>query len=152
MKKLIVIALAVVMALSVIAFAACGGEKTYEGEYSYAHPYAPDSGAKYGAKVKVTVKGGVILSVAVEDDTDTFFNLTSSWDDKATWQNGQAAFLKSFEGLKVADIQAIKVACADNGVPSGITGAPSTLKVVTGATQSSGRVILAVQNALKDVK
>ena len=54
--------------------------------------------------------------------------------------------------MKVADVQAIKVACAENGVPSGITGAPDSLKVVTGATQSSGRVILAVQNALKDVK
>ena len=63
MKKLIVIALAVVMALSVIAFAACGGEKTYEGEYSYAHPYAPDSGAKYGAKLRLPLR--VALSQAL---------------------------------------------------------------------------------------
>ena len=148
MKKLIVIALVVVMALSVAAFVACGPSGEVEGEYSYNHPYAPDSGAKYGAKVTVTVKGGVITAVEVAADTENFFNLTSSWESKQTWVDGQKAFLDSFVGLSVDEVKAIKVDCAENGVPNTVTGAPAALKVVAGATQSSGRVILAVQNAL----
>ena len=154
MKKLIVIALAVVMALSlVVVLAACEGEKTYDGEYSYAHPYGVE-GKTYGAKVHVTVKGGVIMSVTVDADTEDYFNLTDSWTSKQTWIDGQEAFLKSFEGMTVKELKAIKVACNEKGVPNenGITELPADWNYVTGATQSSGRIILAMQNALKDVK
>ena len=154
MKKLIVIALAVVMALSVVAFAACGGE-TVEGEYSYTNAY--NAAQKYGCKVKVTVKSGVITAIEVEADTADYFNLSAGWTDKAKWENGGQAMIDSFVGLKVEDVKAIKVTCdaetnseahTVKGQPKTITGAPSALKVVAGATQSSGRVILAVQDAL----
>ena len=156
MKKLIVIALAVVLALSaLVVLAACDSEKTYDGEYSYAHPYAPDSGAKYGAKVHVTVKGGVIMGVTVDADTADFFNLTDSWTEegKANWNSHKAEFLKSFEGMTVAELKAIKVECNEKGVPNekGISGMPKDWNYVAGCTQSSGRIILAMQNALKDV-
>ena len=156
MKKLIVIALAVVMAFAVVAFAACGVSGEADGEYSYNHPYAPDSGAKYGAKVHLTVKNGVITALTVEADTDTFFNLTSTWTEagKKTWNDNKDAFVQSFIGLKISDVKAIKVACAENGVPNenGITEFPATLKVVTGCTQSSGRIILAVQDAISKLE
>ena len=148
MKKLIVIALAVVMALSVVAFAACGGAQTVEGEYSYKNAWDKTGTQSYGAKVTVTVKGGVITSVEVAADTDTFFNLSSGWTDKSKWENGEKAMIDSFVGLSVEEVNAITVKCAESGQPESITGAPSALKVVSGATQSSGRLILAVQNAL----
>lgn len=165
MKKLIVIALAVVMALSVVALAACGGEQVLEGEYSYfAWDYATGAVStthQYGCKVKVTVKGGVITNVEVTDDTESFYNLTSSWTDKATWEEGQEAMVKSFIGLTVDQVKEIKVATNPTlvtepyvtpaGQPTGITGAPEALKTVAGATQSSGRLILAVQNALSQL-
>ena len=156
MKKLIVIALAVVMALSlVLVLTACDSEKTYDGEYSYAHPYGVE-GKTYGAKVHVTVKGGVITKVTVDADTEDFFNLTDSWTEegKTNWNTHQDEFLKSFEGLTVEEVKAIKVACNEKGVPeeNGITKMPTDWNYVTGCTQSSGRIILAIQNALKDVK
>ena len=148
MKKLIVIALVVVMALSVVAFAACAGSETVEGEYSYKNAWDKTGTQSYGAKVTVTVKGGVITAIEVAADTDTFFNLSSGWTDKATWENSGKAMADSFVGLTVEEVNAIKVDCAESGQPNTITGAPSALKVVSGATQSSGRLILAVQNAL----
>ena len=152
MKKLIVIALAVVMALSIVAFAACGGSETVEGEYSYDNTWTP--GQKYGCKVTVTVKGGVITAIEVAADTDTFFNLSAGWKDKALWEKDGQAMIDSFVGLTVEEVNKITVTKntdASKGSleqPAAITGAPASLKIVSGATQSSGRVILAVQNAL----
>ena len=160
MKKLIVIALVVVMALSIAAFAACGPSGEVEGEYKYVSPYDATGASYYGVKVTVTVKNGVITEVKLADDTATLFNVSASWDKKATWLDGQAAFVESFVGLSVDEVKAIKVTCdaetvgsgwsytAVKGQPTKVEGAPSSLKVVTGATQSSGRVILAVQDAL----
>ncbi len=151
MKKLIVIALAVVMALSVVAFAACDAGETVTGEYSYDNTWTP--GQKYGCKVQVTVKGGVITKVVVESDTETYYNVSSGWDSKQTWLDGKDALINSLVGQSVEDINKIQVATnsaegAPIGQPTGITGAPAGVKLVAGATQSSGRLILAVQNAL----
>ena len=156
MKKLIVIALAVVMALSIVAFAACDSEQTVNGEYSYANPFGDGT---YGVEVKVTVKGGVITAVELVDHEG--WVRTSA--DYGTWTSHDAteaaypAFLKCFEGLTVKEVKEIKVTCAENGVPNdleheGIKGAPDALELISGATQSCGRIILAVQNALSKLK
>ena len=158
MKKLIVIALAVVMALSVVAFVACGPSGEADGEYSYDNAWTP--GQKYGAKVHVVVKNGVITEITIVTDTDTFYNLSKGWSDKAKWENGGQAMVDSFVGLSVKEVNAITVTCdaetnneahTVKGQPTKIDGAPSALKVVAGATQSSGRLILAVQNALSKI-
>lgn len=149
MKKLIVIALAVVMALSVVAFVACDNGQTVTGEYSYANPWT--EGQSYGAKVSVTVKNGVITAVSVEADTETFFNLSAGWENKSLWEEKGQAMVDSFVGLTVDEVNAIVVECAESGQPNSIASAPAALKVVAGATQSSGRLILAVQNALSQL-
>lgn len=162
MKKLLVIALAVILVVSAVCvLAACGGEQVGEGEYSYANAWTPEE--SYGCKVKVTVKGGVITKIEVTPDTKTYYNLSSGWENKANWENGGQAMIDSFVGLKVKDVNNIVVKCDTEtnteahtvkGQPQagGISGASSGLKVVTGATQSSGRLILAVQNALSNLK
>ena len=144
MKKILVLMLALVLALSVCAFAACGEKAvTVSGEYKYANAWVP--GAFYGVKVDVTVKGDVVESVVVtSENTDTYTNLSASWADKALWEEGEEAFLASFVGKTVAEVNAVVVACQENGQPTGVTG----MEFVAGATQSSGRVILAIQNAL----
>ncbi len=157
MKKILVLALAIVMALSVVALVACGTEETVEGSYAYANAWTPEQ--QYGCKVKVTVKGGVITAIEVTPDTDTYYNLSSGWTDKSKWENGGEDMINSFIGMKVEDVNKIKVACdaetdtaarTVKGQPKagGISDAPAALKVVAGATQSSGRLILAVQDAL----
>ena len=143
MKKILIIALAVVMLVSVFALTACN-QQTVEGEYAYDNAWVP--GAKYGVKVSVTLNKDVITKVVVtSEDTETYTNLSASWDKKATWENGQAAFLASFEGKTIQDVLNIRVACAANGQPNSVEG----FTAVAGATQSSGRVILAIQNAIK---
>ena len=145
MKKILVIALAVVMLVSVFALTACN-QQTVEGEYAYDNAWVP--GAKYGVKVSVTLNKDVITKVVVtSENTDNYTNLSASWENKATWENGEAAFLASFEGKTIQDVLNIRVACAANGQPSSVEG----FTAVAGATQSSGRVILAIQNAIKQL-
>ena len=159
MKKILVLALAIVMALSVVALVACAEPQTLEGEYKYANPW--DKTKEYGVKVSVTVKGDVITEVKITStDTEAYTNLSSGWTEegKKTWNDGKQGLLDSFVGLKVDAVKGIKVTCKENGEPDTTAGvntiaeAPTSLKVVTGATQSTGRVILAVQNALSKLE
>ena len=149
MKKVIVIALAVIMMISAVAvLAACA--KT--GEYSY--PNAWTEGQTYGCQVKVSVKDGKISKLVVKEDSDTYYNVSSGWESKKTWEDGRQALYDSFIGLSVEDVLKIKVDVNGDGEspvgqPKSISNVPAGLKVVTGATQSSGRLILAVQDALK---
>ena len=145
MKKILIIALAVVMLVSVFALTACN-QQTVEGEYAYDNAWVP--GAKYGVKVSVTLNKDVITKVVVtSENTENYTNLSASWGDKSKWENGEAAFLASFEGKTIQDVLNIRVACAANGQPSSVEG----FTAVAGATQSSGRTILAIQNAIKQL-
>ncbi|MCM1042878.1 MAG: FMN-binding protein [Corallococcus sp.] len=159
-SKILVLMLALVLAFSAVALCACGGGKdgTAEGEYSYfAWDYTankPGTTNKYGCKVTVTVEEGKITQIKIAEDTDTYYNLSANWGDKDTWTNGANAFTQGFVNMTPADVMKIKVATAaaddaenrtPKGQPSGITGCDT---YVTGATQSSGRFVLALQNAL----
>ena len=166
MKKVTKLIAGVVLAASVAAtagaLAGCGENgETYKGEYSYANAWTPTE--KYGVKVNVTVKDGKIVSVTTEADTDTFYNVSAGWSDKQTAIDGLPGLLAKFEGKTVEDVLAIKVATDDktDNAAHTVEGQPKTDDaskaaygdlLITGATQTSGRVILAVQDALKDVK
>ena len=155
MKKILVIALAVVMMVSVFALTACAQPQVVEGEYSYKNSHDATGASSYGCKVKVTVVNGTITKVEVEADTDKFFNVSAGWTDnyqpdgnptegKKAWLAQRDSFAQSFVGMTVEEVNAIVVECDDKSQPKTITG----VDYVTGATQSSGRVILAIQNAL----
>ena len=165
MKKLIVIALAVVMTFAVVAFAACGGTETVEGECSYGVKYG-ETPSMYGCKVKVTVKGGVITKVELVDFAD-WTRTTSTWtesEDKKAGDDGYqlgytkteaayADYLKKFQGKTVEEVKAIKITMISGN--ENLPAASYTVTVenkadwsITGATQSSARIIAAVQNAL----
>ncbi len=170
MKKnlALVLVLALVMAVAVVAFASCGGQ-TYEGEYKYENPWNKGNNDYYGVKVKVTVSNNVITKVEItSENKEGYTNLSAGWTEegKKFWNDNVAAFLQTFEGLTVEDVNKIVVAKDANGAPDTsqgvdtISGAPSSLEIVekdghtthTGATQSSGRVILAVQDALSKIE
>lgn len=149
-KKFLAVALAAVSVCALsVGLTACGGEeaKTYEGEYHYASPWsatAPD----YGVKVKVTVTGGKIDKVEIVESD--YVQVTETWTDKQTYLDGEKGLLDSFAGKTVEAVMDYSVTKDDKGGPTAVTA--EGLKVITGATQSTGRLILAVQDALADAE
>ncbi len=142
MKKLLVLALAVVMIVSAFALTACAKEVTYTGEDSYVA-----WGHTYGCKVNVTVKGDVIVKVEFADHD--YVMTSDTWTGKADAEAAYADYLASFAGKTVAEVSAWEVtrdADASFAVTLG-AGVPG----ITNATQSAARIILAVQNALSQI-
>ncbi len=165
MKKVTKLIAGVVLAASVAAtagaLAGCGENgETYKGEYSYENTWTP--GNYYGIKVSVTVKDGKITKVVCDDIPENWTNITESWKegtsagdlghDKAA--AGLNDYLKKFEGKTVEEVLALEVSVNENGQPNtdDAGDASQGSLIYTGATQTSGRIILAVQDALKDVK
>lgn len=72
--------------------------------------------------------------------------------DEVNWYNKEAWLLQQYEGLSVADVLDIKVFYDENGEPYAQGDNPAFAAsglVISGSTQGSGRVLIAVQNALK---
>ncbi len=142
MKKLVV--LVAVLAL-VMSFCLVGCSTTYTGECKY------DSyGHTYGVKVDVAVSGGVIKGVKLYSEEETGWVRTSADNADHGWtghDKTEAAyddFLKKFVGQKVEDVLAIKATATADGQT--VEDANWT---ISGSTQSSARIIVAVQDALK---
>lgn len=165
MKKVTKLIAGVVLAASVAAtagmFAGCGKDNeepqpqpqpqpqgtTYTGAYAYSNTWGT-----YGVKVDVTVNDGKITSVKYADaQPDGWTNVTASWDTDGSKAAGVADYLKKFEGKTVDEVLALDVAVTATGQPDSDNGDASQGDLIyTGATQTSGRIILAVQDALKD--
>lgn len=146
MKKILVIALAVVMLVSVFALTACGAD-TYTGECSY---YVAEYYTTYGVKVDVAVSGGVIKSVKLYTDEETGWVRTTSaeyWTGHADAEAAYEAFLNKFVGKTVEEVNAIVATATAEGQSVTTEG-----WTITGATQSAARIIVAIQNALAQIK
>lgn len=149
MKKAVIgLAVGAVAALGVVGFAACGGSgKTVEGVYNYDATYGQNT-IHYGVKVAVTVKDDKITKVEIVKSD--YIQLTPSWLESEAagalaYQSGESDLLKEYEGKTVEEIKNAKVTL-ENNVPTSV-GDKDLL--ITGATQSSGRLLKAVQNALE---
>lgn len=154
MKKVLVIALAVVMALAVVAFVACEQPQTVTGKCHYSTKYGA-----YGAMVDVTVKGDVITSVklytdaeaaAADENWNDAHRTTPSWtaaEGQLGFEATEAAYedwlADVFVGKTVAEVNAYVASATSDG--QSVTTEGINLK---GATQSAARIIVAVQNAL----
>ena len=121
------------------------GGNLFEGEYHYANAW-DDSAPHYGIKVNVAVVGDKIKSVSVAESD--YIEVTDSWGDKDLWINGIDDLLAAYSGLNVSDVLAEVVTVDDNGQPTKVEN-PDLM--ITGATQGSGRLLLAVQNAIKNM-
>jgi hypothetical protein len=152
-------ALAGVMAVACVAMASCGGT-AYTGEYHYSTDYGFD----YGVKVEVTVSGDTIKSVKILDSDYHKITDAATWSEEGVknYTDNEAALLKSFEGMKVADVKAYTVQTVSESEASqylpagqpkegGITPTDGSIKLISGATQCTGRLILAVQDAIKNL-
>ena len=123
---------------------------TVTGECSYPNAWNPS--ASYGVKVDVTVKDGVITGVKLYTDEETGWTRTSgSWrPEQNPGDLGFEAAEAAYEGWIKANIVGQTVAAAKAWVASAtqegqtVTSGPK----LAGATQSSARIIVAVQNAL----
>ncbi len=122
------------------------GYSVGEGEYSYPNAWAPDA-PYYGIRVKAVVKGDVIQAVGVVPSG--YVEVSDSWENKNLWIEGVEGLLSKYKGKKVKDVLMQTVKVNSTSVP----GQPETVTdsglVITGATQGSGRLLLAVQNALE---
>lgn len=144
-----------VAAVACAALVGCGYTGTCEGEYKYSSQWG-----EYGVSVVVEVKEDKITKVTCTDP-DGYHNITASWTEGA--HEGDLGHDKAAAGLDaylnehiigktVSEIKAITVATDDGGAPKTGTESGQGAYVYTGATQTSGRIILAIQAALKDVK
>ena len=147
MKKLIVIALAVVMTFAVVAFAACDSDDGYIGECSYdAH------GHTYGVKVAVKINDeGKITSVKLYSEEETGWVRTSADNEEYGWTSHDevdAAYDQwikdNIVGKNVVEVMMWSAVANANGQEVG-AGVPH----IEGGTQSSARIIVAVQNAIE---
>ncbi|MCD7729217.1 MAG: hypothetical protein LUI60_04820 [Clostridia bacterium] len=158
MKALKIALICTAAALSVAAASVSACHKavsgTFEGEYKYDNPYA--EGTYYGVKVSVEVEEDVIKSVTVLDSE--YIQASDSYEewgwDNTVYQNGRDNLLASYAGKTVDDILALSVAVDEDGAPyvstdRNFVSYDSDL-LISGATQSSGRMLLAVKNALEN--
>lgn len=132
--------------------AACGKEQTVTGSVDYTAWTT-----HYGTKVDVTVKNGVIKAVKLYTDEDTGWVRTSTgWkegehDGDLGFTKAEAAYKnwisEKLVGQKVDTVKGWTVTVNETTQTVG-DGVPH----ITGATQSSARIIAAVQNALSKIK
>ena len=154
MKKVLVIALAVVMTLAVVAFAACATEQTVTGKCHYTTQWGA-----YGCMVDVTVKGDVITAVKLYTDAEAAaadsawgeaHRTTPSWKPSegqlgyAATEAAYATWIEdTFVGKTVAEVNAYVASATADGQSVTTQGIN-----LAGATQSAARVIVAVKDAL----
>lgn len=149
-KALIGLAVGAAAALSVVGLAACGGNtEVLDGDYHY-----DSNGHTYGVKVEVTVNTDNDTIEKVEIAEHDYVEATDldgqvpSWDDGANYNKEIGNLLKEFAGMTVAEVNAIEVPCNDAGQPDHTKADYGDL-IIAGSTQSCGRLILAVQDALE---
>lgn len=152
-KFLVASALACAAIALALSFSACYSVTSYYGEYKYENEWV--AGQYYGVKVKVDVqsdkKGERIRSVTVLESV--YVEATESWSGKTVWDEGLDALLKSYRGKYIGQILFLEVPCEESGAPLSTTEGGLSADsdyLITGATVGSGRLLLAVQNALLD--
>ena len=159
-KALIGLALGAVAALGVVGFAACDSVITgeAEGEYHYANPWDSKS-PDYGVKVKVVVEEDIIQSVTIVESD--YVQASATWTDRDNYLAQEAELLSRYKGVDVDDVMKIKVGVSTDPKGQPITQdedgfvalkAGKTDLLLGDATQSSARIVLAVQNAIENIE
>ncbi len=140
MKKVSVLVLALVLAFGTVALVACSEPQTVTGVCNY-----ESWGTVYGAKVDVTVKNGIITEVKLYTDVESgFVRTTESWDGFSTTEAAYANWIEdTFVGKTVEEVNAYVATATAEGQTVG-----ENTPHIQGATVSSARIIVAVQNAL----
>ena len=109
----------------------------------------------YGVQVAVTVEDGIIADIVVLNDAVTGWRqITPTWEEADSAAELQAEFVESLIGLSVEEIYDMTAAfnlASGTSVSAGGEEGVSAVGgngVMTGATQSEARLLLAIWNAL----
>ena len=132
-------------------------KKAYEtqlsiGSFNY---YIQAWSSNYGVQVAVTVEDGIITDIVVLNDAVTgWHQITPTWNTADSAAELQAEFVESLIGLSVEEIYDMTAAfnlASGTSVSAGGEEGVSAVGgngVMTGATQSEARLLLAIWNAL----
>lgn len=135
-----------------LALSGCGWTtETWEGEYQYTN-YGVNYGVKVSVEVQSDEKGDRIRKVTVVDSGYTeVSDAMNTWteENRQNYFNNLQTLLNTYRGMYVADVLAIEVPVNSAGEPIA-DDYPDSAPVISGATQSSARLLLAVQDALKN--
>lgn len=150
--KRIFMPLIIAAAAALAALSGCSSKSVYTGEYSYTQ-----YGTNYGIRVQVAVDGGKISGVKLaSSDLVSVSEPQGDWteEDANKWKNGLDGLLKAYEGKTVDEVLSQQVAVSAEGAPlstdaEGFREYDSSL-IISGSTLGSGRLLLAVQNALRE--
>ena len=159
-KAIIALSVCAVAALGAAGLAACGDNEeettavsgTAQGEYFY-----ENYGTTYGVKVSITVEDGVITSVTrVNSD---YVEATTGYDGawETAYNDGIDELLETYVGKTVEYVLSIEVATSDSGEPLAqssdgfVSYGDENEFLIADATQSAGRLLLAVQDALNNL-
>ena len=133
---------------------ACRSDEVYTGEYGYTQ-----YGTNYVIRVQGAVDDGKLNAIkGASSDYVAVSEPMGEWteEDVNNWKNGLNNLLKAYEGKTVDEVLAMRVAVSEDGAPlvksdEGFVNYDGSL-IISGATLGSGRLLLAVQNALKQYK
>lgn len=87
----------------------------------------------------------------------TWVVVSDSWTNKDVWNENAAWLLQQYEGMSVTDVKNTKVFIQSSGCPYNLVDKNNNPRnpqlaesglVITGASQGSGRCLLAIQDAL----
>ena len=148
-KIVAVVLAALLVVAALVVLAACGTD--YNGDCHYSNTYGT-----YGVKVVVTVNGDTITAVKLLSDEESgYTRTTKSWKPAGEeggvglgFAGAEAAYdswiSENIVGKTVAEVLAWEVTATAESQTVG-AGVPK----LVGATQSSARIIAAIQNALQ---
>ena len=153
-KAIVALAVCAVAAVGAAGLAACSDDGI-TGDYHYDMTYGSTT-TTYGVKVNVTVEDGVITSVTRVDSG--YVEATEGYDGawETAYNDGIDALLQTYVGKTVEYVLSIDVATAESGEPLAqgdgfVSYGDENEFLIADATQSAGRLLLAVQDALKNL-
>lgn len=150
-KVLTALMLSAACACGAAALSGCAQKQTVTGEMSYSQ-WGTTFGIKVSVEVQTDSKGDRIRKVTIAD-SDLVSASPEGWDS-AKWYDHLDKLLLAYRGEYVADILAKEVLTSEAGAPlttedEGFSNYGEEF-IATGATLGSGRLLIAVQNALKN--
>lgn len=108
-----------------------------------------DKNNEYKFAVKPIVNDWGVQNVEqIEAIAPDYYGWTNA--NEETWNTDEAWLLQKYEGMAVSDVLAIKVYIKTTGEPYSSDKNDFGELIITGSTQGSGRLLLAVQDALSN--